>query len=140
MAKLTFDYFEVMEKWETVQTISGEDIATGRRGKYMRVDATTGKAVYGNGSSATEVGVLRGLALSNQKHEGDAVTLLRYGLVDIGNELDSLDFGAAVYVDDDDGALGSASGDSAETAIAGYVWPVALADGTILKKLLVDLR
>lgn len=140
MAKLTLDYFEVMEIYETIQTVSGEEITT-RRGRYCRVDATTGKAMLGNGSTATEVGVLRGLAMTNQKYDGDPVTLLRYGLVDVGAAvLDSLDYGAAVYVDDDDGALGSASGDSAETAIAGYVWPVALDNGIILKKLLVDLR
>jgi hypothetical protein len=140
MAKLTFDYFEVMEVWESINAIGGEDIATGRRGKYMRIDATSGKAVYGNGTTSGEVGVLRGLAMNNQKHLGDAVTLLRYGLVDIGNELDSLDYGASVYVDDDDGALGSAGADSTTTSVAGKVYPVTLADGTILKKLLVDLR
>lgn len=139
MAKLTFDYFEVMEKWETINAVGGETVAS-RRGQYMRIDATTGKAVLGNGSTAAEVGVLRGLALSNQKYVGDAVTLLRYGIVDVGDELDSLNYGASVYIDDDDGALGSASGDSAETAVAGYVYPVADASGTIHKKLLVDLR
>jgi hypothetical protein len=139
MAKLTLDYFEVMEIWETVQTVSGEAI-TDRRGRYCRVDATTGKAMLGNGSSAGEVGVLRGLAMTNQKYSGDPVTLLRYGLVDVGDELDSLDYGASVYIDDDDGALGGASADSTTTSVAGFVYPVAQDNGTILKKLLVDLR
>jgi hypothetical protein len=139
MSKITIDYFEVMEIYKTIETVSGEEITT-RRGRYCRVDATTGKAMLGNGSTSGEVGNLRGIAMTNQKYNGDAVTLLQYGLVDIGNELDSLDFGAAVYIDDDDGAFGTASGDSTTTSIAGRVFPVALADGTILKKFLVDLR
>jgi hypothetical protein len=140
MAKITFDYFEFTALEEPLKTVSGEDIPTGRKGKYLRIDGTTGAAVYGNGSSAGEVGNLRGLALSKQHYVGDPVSLLRHGYVDIGNELDSLDYGAAVYIDDDDGALATTSGDSATQSVAGRVAPIAQHDGTLKKVLLLDLR
>lgn len=141
MANITLDYFEVMEIWGgegSLETISGESITSERKGKFLRVDATSGKAVYGNASSSGEVAILHGLAMTNQKHAGDAVTLLRYGLVDVGDELDALDYGAAVYLSDTDGLLSTTAG--TVSTVAGRVWPVAEHDGTIRKKLMIDLR
>lgn len=141
MANITFDYFEVMEIWggeAKINTVSGEDIPTGRKGKFMRCHGTTGKAHYGNATSSGEVGIGHGLAMTNQKHLGDAVTLFRYGLVDVGDELDALDFFAPVYLSDTDGLLSTTAG--TVSTVAGRVWPVFEHDGTVLKKLMIDLR
>jgi hypothetical protein len=132
MATLTLEYFQVTEQYDGNITVkSGEDISA-RRGKYLRVDGTTGKAMLGKATDATEVGTLRGIALSNQKQVGDSVTLLRHGLIDLGNALDAMDYGALIYLSDTDGTLADAAG-TVTTAIVGYVWPVFEHDGTVKK-------
>jgi hypothetical protein len=139
MAAITLEYFKVVEKWEEITVKSGEDIAS-RAGKYLRVDASTGKAMLGNASSAGEVGTLRGIAETNQRYVGDSVTLLRRGLIDVGDGLDDLDYGEAVYLTDTDGVLGDvASIGTVTTAIVGYVWPNFEADGTANKLLYINV-
>lgn len=132
MALLTLEYFEVVEQWDGNITVkSGESIAD-RRGTYLRVDPTTAKAMLGNAQTADEVGTLRGIALSNQKHVGDSVTLLRHGLCDWGDALDGMDVGAPIFVSNTDGTLADAAG-TVTTAIVGYVWPVWEHDRVVKK-------
>lgn len=132
MALVTLEYFKVVEQWEGNITVKAGESITDRRGKYCRVDTTTGKAMLGNASSASEVGTLRGVALSDQKHSADSVTLLRHGLCDFGNGLDGMDYGEAIYLSDTDGTFADAAG-TVTTAIVGYVWPVFQPDGTVKK-------
>lgn len=132
MALITIEYFQIVENWNEITLESGEDVSSGRRGKYMRVDATTGKAVLGNATSATEVGTLRGVALSTQKQVGDTVSLLRHGLLDFGNGLDGMDYGEAIFLSDTDGTFADAAG-TTTSAIVGYVYPVFEHDGTVKK-------
>lgn len=137
MALLTFEYFQVVEEYQGSITVkSGENVAD-RRGVYMRVDPTTGKAMLGNASSAGEVGTLRGIALSNQRNTGDSVTLMRHGLIDVGDALDGMDYGEAIYLSDTDGTFADAAG-TVTTAIVGYVWPIWQHDGTIKKLFYVN--
>lgn len=131
MAALTLEYCEIVENWNEISLKGGETVAS-RRGKYMRVDATTGKAMLGNATSATEVGTLRGVAMSTQKYVGDPVSLLRHGLMDWGNALDGMDYGEAIYLSDTDGTFADAAG-TVTSAIVGYVWPVPQHDGTVKK-------
>lgn len=140
MALLTLEYFQIVQDYEptTLTVKSGESISD-RRGKYLRVDGTTGKAMLGNATSAGEVGGLRGVALSDQKYVGDSVTLFRYGLLDWGDALDGMDFGALIYVSDTDGTFGDAAG-TVTTATAGRVFPVFEHDGTVKRLALIDLR
>lgn len=136
MATLTLEYFRVVENWNSI-TLKGGETVSDRAGKYMRVDSSTGKAVLGNATSATEVGTLRGIALTDEKYLGDSVTLLRNGLVDMGNALDGMDYGEAIYLSDTDGIFADAAG-TVTTAIVGYVWPVFEHDGTVKKLAMID--
>lgn len=136
MTAITLEYFKVVEKWDEITVKSGETVSS-RAGKYLRVDGTSGKAMLGNATSATEVGTLRGIAETNERYLGDSVTLLRYGLVDFGNGLDAMDYGAPIYLSDTDGTLADSAGTTA-TAIVGYVWPVHEADGTVKKLAMID--
>lgn len=140
MALLTLEYVQLVANFEpTSLTVKGGETISDRRGKYLRVDGTTGKAMLGNATSAGEVGGLRGIALSDQKYVGDSVTLLRHGLMDFGDALDGMDYGATIYVSDTDGTLADAAG-TVTTATAGKVWPVFEHDGTVKKLAYIDLR
>jgi hypothetical protein len=133
MATLTLEYVQLVHNYETSSlTVKSGETVSDRRGKYLRVDATTGKAMLGNATTATEVGTLRGVALSTQTHVGDSVTLLRHGLMDWGDALDDMDFGDPIYLSDTDGTFADAAG-TVTTAICGYVWPVFEHDGTVKK-------
>lgn len=132
MTALTLEYCEITENWNEITLKSGEDVSSDRRGKYMRVDATSGKAVLGNATSATEVGTLRGVAMKSQAHLGDSVSLLRHGLMDWGDALDAMDYGDPIYLSDTDGTFADAAG-TVTTAIVGYVWPLWEHDGTVKK-------
>lgn len=138
MSAITIEYVEIVANFEpsSLTVKSGETISD-RRGKYLRVDATTGKAMLGNATSAGEVGGLHGIALADQKYVGDSVTLLRHGLLDWGNALDAMDYGAAIYLSDTDGSFDTANG--VVTKIVGYVWPVFEADGTAKKLAYINL-
>lgn len=146
MAVISFDNFNVVEIFDQLTTKAGEDIATGRRGKYMYV-GTDGLADSGAGDDAANVGTgFRGFAISDQKYVGDTVTLVRHGLLDYGDAFAAANIGAPVYIADEGtssagvrGELSLSSGDSSETAIVGYVWPVWTADGTLKKLLYVDV-
>ncbi len=142
MAAITIDNFNVVELWNEITVKSGEDVATGRRGKFMFINSD-GEAETGSGDTAPEVGgVFRGIALENQKYVGDTVTILRHGLCDYGTAFAAADPGAPVYVMDETGGvrglLSLTIGDSAEEAIAGYIWPVWEADGTVRNLLYVN--
>lgn len=139
MTAITIEYFQVVANYEqsSLTVKSGEAVASGRRGMYMRVDATTGKAMLGNDSSAGEVGGLHGIALSDQKYLGDSVTLFRFGLLDWGNALDGMDIGAPIYVSDTDGTFADSTGSTG--TIAGRVWPVFEHDGTVKRLAYINL-
>lgn len=144
MAVIEIDNFNLVADWNSITVPCGEDIPTGRRGKVMNVD-DSGEAVTSAGDTAADVGgIFRGISLNSQKYNGDSVTILRWGLVDLGSALDEADPGDPVYIADEDsesGARGEMSltvGDSAEAAIVGYVWPDTRADGTVGKMLYVD--
>lgn len=138
MTAVVFERFEIVQNFDPtpLSTQSGEAI-TDRKGKYLRVDQTTGKAMLGNSSSAGEVGPLNGFAMSNQRNTGDRVSLFRHGLVDVGAALDSLSVGASVYLADTDSTFGTTAG--TVSVVVGKVWPLIEADGSLKKLLYVDL-
>lgn len=78
------------------------------RGQYVRLDATTGRWVLGNATNAGEVG-FGGIALSDGP-VGMAVTVMLDGVLDVGDALSALNFGASVFLNDGDGVLGDAAG------------------------------
>lgn len=98
--------------------------------------ATDGRVTPGNATTATEAAV-QGLALNEAKRQGQAVTVLRYGLVDVGDALDALDAGDVVYLSNTDGTAADAAGTTAKTlGSVQAVWNGSSYD----KYLLVDCR
>jgi len=131
------DFRIVVQREESPLTVpSGESISS-RKGKYCRVDGTTGKAMLGNSSSSGEVGGIHGFAMSNQRFVGDAVTLFRDGILDWGSGLDSLSVGATVYLADVDSTYADAAGTA--TQAIGKVINYIESDGSLKKMLDVDL-
>lgn len=87
-------------------------------GQYGRVDASSGKATGGNATNAGEVGY--GGVVYNKQGDG-LVSITRNAILDVGEALASLNFGAAVYLSDTDKTL--ADGAGTVSTIIGYVVP-----------------
>lgn len=138
MALLTLEYVKVVAEYAGSITVKGGETVSSRPGKYLRIDATTGKAMLGNATAAGEVGGLHGVAMTSERYVGDSVTLLRHGLMDWGDALDGMDFGASIFVSDTDGTFADAAG--TVSTVAGRVYPVFEADGTVKRLALIDLR
>lgn len=137
MALIEFSDFKVVEIIQQITVKSGEALAD-RKGKYLRVDGTTGLAMFGNATTTGEVGVFKGLALTTQQFVGDSVTILMKGIVDVGDGVDGLAVGASVFVSDTDGELADTAG--TVSTIAGRVYPVfSSGDGTFRKLLYINL-
>lgn len=77
------------------------------RGQYVRL-STTGRWELGNSTSAGEVG-FGGIALTDGP-VGMAVTVMLDGVLDVGDALSAMAFGASVFLNDADGVLGDAAG------------------------------
>lgn len=104
---------------EVVQQFTGpaaEAIAVGQR---CRFDATTGQITLGNATAAAEA--RRGGIAVHAAAIGETVTIINQGLVDVGEALAALAFGALVYVSDTDGGFADAAG--TVSVIAGQVVP-----------------
>jgi len=140
MALLTLEYCEIVTNEEqSPLTFKGGETVSDRRGKFMRLDPTTGKAMLGNASSTAEYGNLHGIAISDQKYLGDSVTFFRVGLLDWGNALDGMSYDDPIYLSDTDGTFADAAG-TVTAAIAGYVVSSFTSDGTAHKLAAIDLR
>lgn len=98
---------------------AGEAITAGQ---YIRQDPSTGKFVLGNGTTNAEIG--DGFIAENSAAVGDPVTGQKDPVVlDVGNALSGLNYGASVYVSDTDGTLADAAGTVAFVAgkvVAGW--------------------
>lgn len=89
-------------------------------GVPVRIDATTGKYTPSNGTTTTEY-LARGIAINTGDYANATISVIRKGIIDVGNALSALSFGATVYLSDTDGTLADAAG--TQTLIVGYVVP-----------------
>jgi hypothetical protein len=88
---------------------AGEAITAGQ---YIRQDPSTGKFVLGNATTKAEVG--DGFIAENSGAVGDAVTGHKNPVViDVGDALSGLNYGAPAYLADTDGTLADAAGTEA---------------------------
>lgn len=95
---------------------AGEAITAGQ---YIRQDPSTGKFVLGNGTTSGEVG--DGFIAENNASVGDTVTGHKSPVVlDVGDALSGLNYGASVYLSDTDGTLADAAG-TVSTVVAKVV-------------------
>lgn len=78
-------------------------------GQYVRQDPSTGKIVLGNATSAAEVG--DGFIAENSAAIGDPATCHKGPVIlDVGDALSALNYGASVYLSDTDGTLADVAG------------------------------
>lgn len=115
---------------QVVQQHTGPAVEAIAEGQRCRFDATTGKVALGNGTNAAE-SAPGGIAV-HAAAIGEAVTIIREGIVEVGAALAALNFGAIVYVSDTDGTFADAAG--TVTVAAGRVVPGW--DATTAQKLL----
>jgi hypothetical protein len=118
MANLTIT---TCDQVQVVQQFTGPAVEAIAEGSRCRFDATTGKIALGNGTTAAEVKA-GGIAV-NAAAAGMTVTIINQGIVDVGEALAALSFGADIYVSDTDGQFGTAAGDSTVDVICGQVVP-----------------
>ncbi|HRQ15376.1 MAG TPA: hypothetical protein PK205_18920, partial [Promineifilum sp.] len=116
MANLTITKAEAVQVVQQFTGPAGEAIAVGQR---CRFDTTTGKVHLGNATTAAEAN--RGGIATHAAAVGEAVTIINQGVVDVGEAMASLAFGATVYVSNTDGSFGDAAG--TVTVAAGIVVP-----------------
>lgn len=106
---------KIFDDLPAVPIASGETIV---KGNYARVDASTGKATGGNASSAGEVG-FGGIVFSDDG--ANVVRFTRHAILDVGEALVGLNFGALVYLSDTDKTLADSNG-TVNTKV-GFVGP-----------------
>jgi hypothetical protein len=106
-------------------------------GQIVRHDVATGYLTKANATTAIEAGAV-GILIS-QEGSGKRGTYIRQGLVDVGDALAAMNFGAEVFLSNTDGTLGTTAGTVSVvvgTVVAGY----ASAPTTTADKLLrIDL-
>lgn len=118
MADLVIDYTQVREI-EVIEQFTGPTDETVEPGQYARLAPSTGKLTLGNASSATEVGSGEGLCITRQVN---TITIVKQGILWLGTALDSLNFGASVYLSNSDGTLADAAGTVSK--VVGIVVPL----------------
>ena len=106
-------------------------------GEVVRIDTTTGRYTPANGTASGEARPV-GIAVNTANYAGETISVLKSGILDVGDALDALAYDLALYNSDTDGAIGSAASDSTVDNIIGRVvagWGDTAGD----KLLLVDL-
>lgn len=93
---------------QVVQQFTGPAVETIVAGQWVRFDSSTGKVALGNGTTAAEA-IDGGVALLGGA-AGTPITFVQQGILDVGDALDSLNFGVAVYLSDTDGTLADSAG------------------------------
>lgn len=106
-------------------------------GEVVRIDTTTGKYTPANGTTSGEARPV-GVAITTANYANATISVVKKGIIDVGDALDSLAYDLPIYLSDTDGVMGSAATDSTVDVIIGRVvagWGDTAGD----KLLLVDL-
>lgn len=104
-----------VQVWEQDTAPCDEVISAGQ---MARISTTTGKFT----KTKADEGRCRGMCISAGTPAGMAVTVVKNGLIDLGTALGDCDYDMDIYLDDTDGAIGTAAG-TGGTVIIGYVAP-----------------
>jgi len=105
---------------EQIEKFSGPAAEAITAGQYVRYNTTSGKIELGNGTDTTE-NRSGGIAL-NSAGIGETVTVLRKGIVDLGDALGDLTYDDDVFLSDTDGVLADTAGSASK--IVGTVVPI----------------
>lgn len=121
MANLTFVPAEVAGvRWEQGNAHADLAVEPINAGQYCRLDVTTGKIALGNATVLAEVGKGGGIAIKTAA-TGGALSIIRRGLVDVGNALNAMAYGAEVFISNTDGTFADSAG--TVSTVIGYVHP-----------------
>ncbi len=77
-------------------------------GEYVRPNPTTGLTEPGNATTVAEVGNRAGIAIKTASQANDAITVLKHGLLEVGDAVDSMNYDDPVYLSATDGQLADA--------------------------------
>lgn len=121
---------EIFEQWTAP---SAEAFSAG---EAMRLDTSTGKATPSNSSEAAEARCM-GIAIKNASFANETVTVVKRGIIDVGDALDSLSYDDVIYLGAADGQFGTAAG--TVSLVVGRVVP-AWGHTTADKLLHIDVR
>jgi hypothetical protein len=117
---------------EEITLPAGEAITAG---EVVRVTAATGKWEHDKADESATVTALRGVAIEDRRNTNSPVTAVRRGILDVGDALAALNYGAPVYLGDTDGVMDTAEGTN--VVIIGWVYPnFGVSAGTAADKLL----
>ena len=106
---------EIYEQW------TGPAAEALDAGEVVRIDTTAGTVTPANASSTAEARAM-GVAITTATNANDSVTVVKRGILDLGNALGDYDYDAAIYVADTDGYMGTTAGTTA-TKIIGRIVP-----------------
>ena len=136
MANLTVVATDVspVRVWEQVTLPAVEAIDAG---ETVRLVTASGKATLANASSAAE-GRLLGVAI-NSAVAGQAVTVVKRGLVDLGDALTSETYDELILLSDTDGKMDDGAGSPTASYAVGRVFP-SFGATTADKILFVDVE
>ncbi len=134
MADLTIDSTQVREV-EVIEQLTGPAEEALALGDYARLNTSTGKLEKGNGTTAAEARA-GGVVIQAAETADLTATILRKGIVFLGDALDSLTFDDDVFLSNTDGTLADTAG--TVSLIVGTVVPL-YGYATYNKGLRVDL-
>ena len=106
---------------QVIEQHTGPAVEAITEGQRCRFDVTTGKVALGNGTNAAEIAP-GGIAV-HAATIGETVTIIKRGIVYVGDALAALAYGDPIYVSDTDGTFGSSDQDSTVDTIVGRVVP-----------------
>lgn len=89
-------------------------------GEVVRINTTTGQYTPANGTVAGEARPV-GIAVTTANYANDTISVMKQGVLDVGDALDGLAYDLALYNSDTDGLIGSAAGDSTVDNVIGRV-------------------
>lgn len=104
MADLTITDVHIVESYDQFDAPSNE-VFDFEAVRYH----TDGTVTPANGTTTTEANFM-GIATVKSTRVGQAVTVVRAGILDIGNALSGVAIGAVVYLSDTDGLLADGAG------------------------------
>lgn len=137
MANLTITAADVaaIEVFEQVTLPAAEAIDAG---EVVRMDTSTGRATLSNATDAAE-GRAIGVALRSVT-AGLPVTIVKRGILDVGDALASEDYDEALLLSDTDGKIDDGDGSPTTSVQVGRVYPIFAAGSlTADKALFVDI-
>ncbi len=119
-----------------IEQYTGPAAAATAVGDAVYLVAASGKLGLADENGSAPVNEPEGVAIKAALADGDTITIVKKGLLDIGNVLSAMNYGTPVYLSATAGKLADA--DPGNAIVIGEVWP-AWGATTADKLLRVDL-